>query len=128
MDYSFDEFMKDLRGGKQKSLLIVEFGDNDFGHAIRDGLDSLYEDVENVYNHSTDAIKEYLTAHVLCRFRKQYALWGLYLDEVSNKKYLSDMRVTFCRKLPTYEPEGELVDHNGGSAGIDLATGYSFTF
>lgn len=124
----YQNFKKALKDGREKSLLIVEFGDNDFGYDIKDALDSLHADTENIYNHSTDAIKEYIIAHVIGKNRKRAALRKDSFVESDFQKYLNDIQVTFRRTLPRNEPDGDFIDHDGGSAGIDLANGYSFTF
>lgn len=110
------------------SLLVVEFGDNDFGHYIKDALENLYLDTENIYNHSTDSIKRYIIAHIIGCCSKKHALWKSDFDENSTKKYLEKIRVSFKRELPRYEPNGEFVDDDGGSAAINLATGFTFVF
>lgn len=110
------------------SLLVVEFGDNDFGHYIKDALESLYLDTENIYNHSTDSIKKYIIAHIIGCCGKKYALWASNFDEISTKKYLEKIKVSFRRELPKNEPDGKFVDHDGGSAAINLATGQVFNF
>lgn len=111
-----------------KSLLVVELCDNDYGYSIKDALEHLYLDTENIYNHSTDAIKQYIIAHIDGRLGKNSALTNCKHNSERIKKYLSKMRVTFSRELPRNEPDGETVDHDGGSAAIDLALGYAFTF
>lgn len=111
-----------------QSLLIVELCDNDFGNSLREALEELYKDVANVYNHSTDAIKQYIIAHVICNCWKRAALYENEFNEQHYRKYLSKMRVTFRRELPRYTPSGNFVDHDHGSAGINLATGIAFNF
>jgi hypothetical protein len=53
------------------------------------------------------------------------------LPDVNVLNWLKDMQVYFRDKMPTYEPEGypeQLIDHDGGSAAMDLHTNYIFTF
>ena len=108
------------------NLLVVEFCDNDFSYNIKEALESLYKDTENIYNHSLDMIKRYLVIHVEAEMAKKSCLRNW--ESSSYREYLERITVSFRKDLPKIEPEGETVDHGGGSAAIDIVTGYAFTF
>lgn len=112
----------------KQSLLIVELCDNDYGEDLRTALEDLYLETDNIYNHSTDAIKQYIIAHIIGKTWKRAALEDRSFNEERDRWYLDQIHVTFRRELPRYTPDGEFVDHGGGSAGINLATGIAFNF
>jgi hypothetical protein len=124
------------------NFLVVDFGDNDFGHIIADGLRELNEYwTNNVQNYCPFAIKCFLIAHVVSYNWKKNCLW-LDLDTPDTKEltvlpdqnvlnWLKEMQVTFRYKMPTYELDGypeQYIDHDGGSAAMDLHTKTVFTF
>jgi hypothetical protein len=124
------------------NFLVVEFGDNDYGHVIAKGIEELSSHwTENVRQLCPHAIKCFLVAYVVsCQWKKDCLWLGeetsdadslMVLPNPNTLDWLKMMRVTFRDKMPTYEPEGypeQLIDHDGGSAAMDLNTNYIFTF
>ena len=118
---------------EKRNFLIVEFGDNDFGWHIADALKELATYwTDNVQNYCPFAIKRYIIASVSSHYWKQHALDGAEnWQDFSIPSYLLDMRVTFRQHMPTwthYPDDAAIIDHDGGSAGLNLHTKETFTF
>lgn len=100
------------------NFVVVEFGDNDFGHYLRDALRDLVDDAGGVDFCPTVA-KNYIVEHMVRSINCGNILRGFELSD--NRAYLSRMRVTFRDKLPSYSPwEENPVDHDHGSAYYDV--------
>lgn len=119
---------------EKRNFLIVEFGDNDFGYQIAEALKELatYWTNNNVQYYCPYAIKRFLIVAVSSYYWKKNALEGAEdWQDFSISKWLSGMRVTFRQHMPTYThypDDTAVIDHDGGSAGLNLHTGETFTF
>lgn len=125
-----------------RNFLVVELGDNDFRYQIVSALEELknyWAEQGNIQYYCPQSIKNYIIAWLVSYDWKQRALNGDWKDknsasyvgpDISSIKYFQHLRVTFREKLPTYDPYDETTvkDDDGGSAAMDLHTGYVFSF
>lgn len=88
------------------NFIVVEFCDNDFAHDLREGFQKLVDSSEEIKFCPATA-KKFLVAYVANAYRLRHILDGRSHQFGRYRKYLSDIRVTFCDKIPTYEPWGE---------------------
>jgi hypothetical protein len=104
------------------NFLVVEFGDNDFGHYLREALRDIIDQCGGV-DFCPITAKKYIIEYVVMRSKLNKILRGYdkEINDESTREYLSRMRVTFRDKLPTWDIEGQnFIDHDGGSVYYDI--------
>jgi len=106
----------------KRNFLIIQFGDNDFGHSLMEGVKDLKARVGDFQTLCPVAIKRFMVAYLeFCQKAKMILKGGGYRDCVG---YFDTMRVTFEETFPSYDPyEANPIDDMGGSVYVDLNTG-----
>ncbi len=103
------------------NFIVAQLGDNDFGHILKDGLLDLIEQAGGNITFCPILAKKYLIEYIIARRHLRNILVGGYDDLNELRRYLSRLRVSFCKSLPTYTPyDTKIVDDDGGSAYFDV--------
>jgi hypothetical protein len=105
-------------------FVLVDFGDNDFGHPIHEGLKEVY--TEGLHEMCPTIIKQYIIAHVVGYSLKRHAEHrinkeSMFKEMASTYDWLSRLRVTVEDHKP--EPNANWGD---ASYGLDCDTGYTW--
>ena len=112
------------------NFLILELCDNDYGHDLKEALEELVLETENVQDHTVQTIKSFVIEHVIFQHKKWDILFrNCDFDEERSRSYLTNhLKVYWSEKFPLHYYEGRPVDHDGGSVCLNVAMSEVYLF